>query len=193
MSPGCWSRSGSCGTGTRRSYGTFRTRDLILDAYDAMADATPDRPFVSRLDPPPGDPRAAHPPRPGEDPGHWIPWSEVLARAPQAVPAARSVRTAAAAARQAELGRPGARDPGAGALPVRGRIPRRRGSPRPPIAPSEIMMGARVRHRAKGEGTVLSVRPSGKSTELLIRFDATGEAWIVFGYGVLEFQAEVGE
>ena len=61
--------------------------------------------------------------------------------------------------------------------------------PEAAVAPAEIMMGARVRHRAKGEGTVLSVRPSGKSTELLIRFDATGEAWIVFGYGVLEFRA----
>jgi hypothetical protein len=56
------------------------------------------------------------------------------------------------------------------------------------IAPSEVVIGARVRHRARGEGTVLSVRPSGNSTELLIRFDATGEAWLVFGYGVLEFQ-----
>jgi hypothetical protein len=43
-----------------------------------------------------------------------------------------------------------------------------------------MLTGTGVRHRAKGEGTVLSVRPSGKSTELLIRFDATGEAWIVF-------------
>jgi hypothetical protein len=60
--------------------------------------------------------------------------------------------------------------------------------PEAAVARSEIEMGARVRHRAKGEGTVLSVRLSGKSTELLIRFDATGEAWIVFGYGVLEFQ-----
>ena len=60
--------------------------------------------------------------------------------------------------------------------------------PEAAVAPAEIVMGARVRHRSKGEGTVLSVRPSGKSTELLIRFDATGEAWIVFGYGVLEFQ-----
>ena len=44
-------------------------------------------------------------------------------------------------------------------------------------------------HRPKGEGTVLSVRPPGKSTELLIRFDAAGEAWTVFRYGVLEFEA----
>ena len=61
--------------------------------------------------------------------------------------------------------------------------------PEAAVAPSDIVMGARVRHRTKGEGTVLSVRQPGKSTELLIRFDATGEAWIVFGYGVLEFLA----
>ena len=156
-----------------------------------MVAATPDRPFVSRLDPPPGDPRAAHPPRPGEEPGHWIPWSEVLARAPQAAPATRSARTAAA---------PPAKPSSASSTRVApepapslfAADPASAWQPEAAVAPSEIVMGARVRHRAKGEGTVLSVRPSGKSTELLIRFDATGEAWIVFGYGVLEFAGTSG-
>lgn len=174
-----------------RHFGTYRTRDLILGAYDAMAAATPDRPFVSRLDPPPGDPRAAHPPRPGEEPGRWIPWSEVLARAPQAVPATRSVRTAAATS-----AKPGsARPPRADSEPAPSLFatdPASAWQPEAAITPAEIMMGARVRHRTKGEGTVLSVRPSGKSTELLVRFDATDEAWIVFGYGVLEFEAPAG-
>lgn len=60
--------------------------------------------------------------------------------------------------------------------------------PEAAVPPSEMLMGAQVRHRTKGEGIVLSVRPSGKATELLIRFEAGAEAWIVLGYGVLEFQ-----
>jgi hypothetical protein len=45
-----------------RAYGEYRTRRVILDVYDALASATPERPYVSPLDPPPGDPRAAHAP-----------------------------------------------------------------------------------------------------------------------------------
>ena len=174
-----------------REFGSFQTRDLILDAYDAMGSATPDFPFLSRLDPPPGDPRVAHSRRPGEDPGHWIPWNEVLARAPQAAAAARPIRIATTlpvkpgstrvARHMPEPARSlFAPDPAAG------------WQPEAAIAPSDIVMGIRVRHPAKGQGTVLSVRPSGRSTELLIRFDATGETWIVFGYGVLEFEARPG-
>jgi hypothetical protein len=51
-------------------------------------------------------------------------------------------------------------------------------------------MGMRVRHRSRGLGTVLTVKPAGKSAELLIRFDAGGEAWMAFGYGLLEFEIE---
>jgi len=166
-------------------------RDLILEGYDAMAVATQDRPFVSRLDPPPGDSRAAHPPRPGEAPGHWAPWSEVLARGPHVVPVARSARTPAAppAARIAASRTHATQEPAPSLFAV---DPAMEWQPEAAVAPSEIVIGASVRHRTKGEGTVLSVRPSGKSTELLIRFDATGEAWIVFGYGVLEFEAHDG-
>jgi hypothetical protein len=35
------------------------------------------------------------------------------------------------------------------------------------------------------------VKPNRKSAELLIRFDAGGEAWMVFGLGLLEFEGEV--
>ncbi len=173
-------------------HGHYRMRDLILAVYDAMAVATRDRPFVSRLDPAPGDPRAAHEPRLGEDPGYWVPWSEVLAQAPQAAPAARSVRTPVAPpAKSSPASLPRSTPEPTPSLFAM--APRPAWQPEAAVAPSEVVMGARVRHRAKGEGTVLSVRPSGKSTELLIRFDATGEAWIVFGYGVLEFEAHVGE
>lgn len=168
-------------------YGTYRTRDLILDVYDAMAAATPDRPFGSRLDPPPGDPQAAHPPRQGEEPGYWVPWSEVLARAPRSAPATRSVRAAAAPAAKPTPTTPVPAIPEP-APSLFAADPTSAWQPEAAFAPSEIVMGARVRHRAKGEGTVLSVRPSAKSIEVLIRFDATGEAWIAFGYGVLEFQ-----
>ena len=44
-----------------KEYGSFKTKELILDAYDAMADATPARPFVSRLAPVPAiRPRQIH-------------------------------------------------------------------------------------------------------------------------------------
>jgi hypothetical protein len=49
-------------------------------------------------------------------------------------------------------------------------------------------MGTRVRHRTKGLGTVLTTKLGAGAAELLIQFDAGGEAWIAFGYGVLELQ-----
>jgi hypothetical protein len=45
-----------------KRYGEYRTKRLILEIYDEMAEAhARGVPYVSRLDPPPGDPRAAHP------------------------------------------------------------------------------------------------------------------------------------
>jgi hypothetical protein len=60
------------------------------------------------------------------------------------------------------------------------------------VHPNKLVLGQRVRHRAHGEGTVLTVKPSGKGAELLVRFDVDGEKWIVFGYGVLEFAHDEG-
>ena len=38
-----------------QQYGTFRTKDLILQIYDAMAEATrTGKPYQTILDPPPG-------------------------------------------------------------------------------------------------------------------------------------------
>jgi hypothetical protein len=171
-----------------KAYGEYRTKRVVLEIYDAMQDAIgTGAHYQTRLDPPPGDPRAAHPPRRGEEPGHWTPGSEVLARAPQSAPATRSVRAGAVPPDQPTTTTP------VPAIPetppsLFAADPTSAWRPEAAISPKEIVMGARVRHRAKGEGTVLSVRPSGKSTELLIRFDATGESWIVFGYGVLEFR-----
>jgi hypothetical protein len=61
----------------QRERGSYRTSDLILESYDAMALATPVRPFASSLVPGPGDPAVAHPPQSGEAPGRWIPWADV--------------------------------------------------------------------------------------------------------------------
>ena len=48
-----------------RDHGEFRTKRVILEIYDAMAEAQrTGRPYQTRLDPPPADPRVAHPPRP---------------------------------------------------------------------------------------------------------------------------------
>jgi hypothetical protein len=44
-----------------QKYGDYRTKDLILEIYDELQRAIDTgKPFVSRLDPPPGDPRATH-------------------------------------------------------------------------------------------------------------------------------------
>lgn len=48
-----------------KAHGEYRTKRVILEIYDVMADAARTGvPYVTRLDPPPADPRVAHPPRP---------------------------------------------------------------------------------------------------------------------------------
>jgi hypothetical protein len=48
-----------------KARGEYRTKRVILEIYDAMAEATrTGRPYETRLDPPPADPRVAHPPDP---------------------------------------------------------------------------------------------------------------------------------
>ncbi|MDC3952903.1 hypothetical protein [Polyangium jinanense] len=47
-----------------RELGTYRTRALVLDIYDRMQRAIDTgEPYQTLLDPPPADPRVAHPPR----------------------------------------------------------------------------------------------------------------------------------
>jgi hypothetical protein len=42
-------------------FGEYRTKRVILEIYDEMGEAKrTGRPYQTRLDPPPGDPRAAH-------------------------------------------------------------------------------------------------------------------------------------
>jgi type I restriction-modification system DNA methylase subunit len=45
-----------------KAYGKFRTKETILDVFDAMAEAArTGKPYDTRLSPPPADPRIAHP------------------------------------------------------------------------------------------------------------------------------------
>ena len=45
-----------------KKYGEYRTKRVILECYDAMAEAMKTgRPYQTILDPPPADPRVAHP------------------------------------------------------------------------------------------------------------------------------------
>jgi hypothetical protein len=50
-----------------KAHGHYRTKDTILEIYDAMATAIASgQPYQTLLDPPPADPRVAHPPRESE-------------------------------------------------------------------------------------------------------------------------------
>ena len=44
--------------------GDYRTKRVILEIYDALAESMKSgHPYQTRLDPPPADPRCCHPPR----------------------------------------------------------------------------------------------------------------------------------
>jgi hypothetical protein len=187
--------------------GTYRTKDLVLQVYAAMAAATPEQPFLSRLDPPPGDPRAAHPKRPGEEPGRWVPWSEVAGepfmdsaepitgghrpRPIEATYPSPSTVGAATLTTPARLSHDAPARPTLDAVTTQSETT---GSwtPESSVEPKDIVMGMRVRHRSRGAGTVLSVKLVGRGAELLIRFDGGGESWMLFGLGLLEFAAHAG-
>ncbi len=50
------------------AHGEYRTRRVILEIYDEMQQAIETgRPYQTLLDPPPADPRVAHPPRETDD------------------------------------------------------------------------------------------------------------------------------
>lgn len=52
------------------AFGEFHTKRLVLEHYDAMTKAVATQePYECPLDPPLGDPRAAHPPRGDEHDG----------------------------------------------------------------------------------------------------------------------------
>ena len=48
-------------------YGSYRAKEIILEIYDDTVKAIPTgNPYQTRLDPPPADPRVAHPPNDGK-------------------------------------------------------------------------------------------------------------------------------
>ena len=52
----------------RAAHGEYRTKRVILDIYDAMQRAIETgQPYHTLLDPPPANPRVAHPPRDESD------------------------------------------------------------------------------------------------------------------------------
>lgn len=52
-----------------KAHGEYRTKRVILEIYDEMAEAIrTGKPYQTRLDPPPADPKVAHPPRPVREP-----------------------------------------------------------------------------------------------------------------------------
>ena len=156
--------------------GTYRTKQLVLEAYDAMSTASSAAPFVSRLEPLPGDPGAAHGPRSGEPHGRWLPWraGRVPRRAPSQPPASPSAgslvfpATPVPARRVAEwsagLSTEQQTMDGLSQAGTAGWISESK------MEPHDILMGARVRHRSRGTGTVLTVKAGPKSCEILISF-----------------------
>ena len=167
--------------------GSYRTRDLVLAAYEALATASPESPFTSELDPPPGDPRAAHRPRAGEETASWQPWSDLMDQKPAAGPR-RVVAQAQRAPKPRSLAAstvPGAMTLDLGSSESGGQ----RWLGEASVDPGSLMFGTRVRHRAFGPGTITSVQQSAATTHLLIEFDNGGGKSIAFGYGLLEFEA----
>jgi type I restriction-modification system DNA methylase subunit len=197
-----------------RRLGHFVTRDLILGAFDAMAAATRLSPYVSMLSPGPGAPAVAHPAASGEPDPQWIPWEDVIIRvagqAPSAVGDPALWRTSRSVPENNQAHDGDARLPGPAPilnLPTGARhrsaspdfedptladlvTTQLEGSdwqPEEVVDPATLQIGARVRHRSFGDGTISAIRGARPSTYLLIRFHQ-GEREIAFGYGVLEFQ-----
>lgn len=181
-------------------YGEYRTKRVVLERLSSIASCVAaGRKYEMLVDPPPGDSRAAHPPRPGEAPGIWLPRSEVVDRSPfDRSPRAEPVADGAAHRWAPTPRRPSRRV--VAAAPVEDAAltldfpsaPARddgRWLPETSVDPAAVVLGTQVRHRAFGAGTVLGLDASGRSAQLLIRFDTSGEKWIAFGYGLLEFRS----
>ena len=178
------------------SFGEYRTKRLVLEIYDAMADAIASgRAYQTRLDPPPGDPDAAHPPRPGAHAGRWVPADDLPTksfdwprRQPRPGALGRGDVSTSHGLRldhehlqnSAQMTQETLTD-WAGEARVTGAW-----SPESVVDPSELILGMNVRHRSFGEGTILTVEREGRTTSLLVRFP-DGEREIAFGYNILEY------
>jgi hypothetical protein len=166
-------------------YSEYRTKEAVLRAYDGIAVASRSEPFRSAVEPPPGDPSAAH------GPGHWVPWEQFLETAKSP-----AHHTAAGNMQLFTGGRDGA-DSRSSTGPDQ--EPTLFGSladgnhdgwiAEAAVDRRSLVVGGKVRHRSHGEGTILGVRESGRSVSLLVRFHGA-EREIAFGYGVLELQVK---
>jgi hypothetical protein len=171
-----------------KASGYYRTKALILETYDAMAEASDTRPFVSKLEPKPGDASQAHPAGPDGPIGRWTPWHDVDARS--SVQDSTPGDDFTAPDSGVPPGTPSGARPGTNSLPLVTASPDPRfdrWSHEDAVDRGEIQSGTRVRHRTFGQGTVVNVREWGRSATILIRF-ASGEREISFGYGLLEFR-----
>jgi hypothetical protein len=169
--------------------GEFQSKRLILEAYDAIADAIASgTPYQTVLDPPPGDPRAAHAPQPGEQVGQWVePIESPVRPTPGSTPKPTDDLRRSRPPQQSgpsEIAAPswlaGLSTSGDDGWVGEGAI-----------APESIQVGERVRHRRFGLGEIVWVRVNGRSTTLVIRFD-DGDRDIMFGLGLLDFARQSG-
>jgi hypothetical protein len=200
-----------------REHGTYRTKELILEAYDAMAAASHERPFASRLIPGPGDPAAAHPSTHPEPKGRWIPWADIERASPtlhgRSVRPVKSAVAAPVIVFPEQDASPEVRYPEA--PPARRRVAESKALATP-LHPSQstlvdltrastasgtwlpeevvdvtaVFPGRRVRHRRFGEGVVIEIRRSVTPATVTIRFGDTDDRDIAIGYGLIEFAAE---
>lgn len=169
-----------------KEHGRYRTKEMVLEAYDAMTAATPHRPFVSRLIPPPGDSAVGHANRDRTSHRGWIPWSQMAARAalsevsPTTPPNSMTPKSPAIASAhqppaetQLTLATPG---PG-----------QERWVGESGVDLGDVRSGAIARHLAFGPGEVMNVRRLDGTYIFRIRF-ASSVREILSGYGLLEFR-----
>ena len=172
-----------------KSFGEFRSKRRILDAYDAMADAiTSGIEYQTLLDPPPGDPRAAHALGPGEETGRWI---EAPEDAVQPVSPSRPLR-GEGVQRSRSAPQLFVSDSDAPSWLASSSTASDDGwISEGAVDPSSVQAGEQVRHKRFGPGQVVWVRVNGRSTTLVIRFD-DGDRDIMFGLGLLDFARTSG-
>jgi hypothetical protein len=112
-------------------------------------------PYQTRLDPPPGDSRVAHPPRPGEAPGHWTdpPPSPTVAASQEPRPAHASATLVAARSEESPAAAP-VPPPSrpAGQLTLGGVVRSDAWRAEKVVDSSEVVLGMSVRHPAFGHG-----------------------------------------
>ena len=168
-----------------KKYGTYRTKRLVLDAYQAMASGST---FESKLAPVAGD--AALTLHPAD--GSWGDWREIsVPDATRGIAERGPGDTRMASHHPHTTNPPGASEEHTQSMSdaLAGLITETGWAPEEAVNPRDLVVGVRVRHARYGEGVILGVRDSERSSVLTIRFSA-GERELAFGYGVLDFNFE---